>query len=378
MRWLAITCLLVASIMVAFAPRAAACWPPSDLGTCNALHVGAGVVQAADIPEPMAGVNRMGTEYECVQGNGFTQGPPDAASFQVIKNWSTSLNVVRVPLNQDCWLGINGAPAEYSGANYRNFIFNYVRTSLYGWYVILDLHWSTPPGAPLCTDNCQQPMPDMAHSVDFWTSVASTFKDYNTQVMFDLFNEPFPDGGQDSTAAWTCWRDGGTCSGVSYQVAGMQTLLNAVRAAGANNLVLLGGVDWSNSLSQWEAYRPTDPVDPVGNTYGLVTPSWHVYEGNSCSDVACYNSSILPLRQHGYAVLVTEMGTPTCDTAWERELLGWLDTNEGWHARATGYYLGWSWADGPSACSDLTLITDYTTGVPTQYGQIYYDWVQGR
>jgi endoglucanase len=50
------------------------------------------------------------------------------------------------------------------------------------------------------------PMPDMDHSVTFWQDVANTFKN-NTAVIFDLFNEPYPDSGAwDSTAGWTCWR----------------------------------------------------------------------------------------------------------------------------------------------------------------------------
>jgi aryl-phospho-beta-D-glucosidase BglC (GH1 family) len=41
--------------------------------------------------------------------------------------------------------------------------------------IILDLHW-TAPGTQPATG--QMPMPDMDHSLDFWTSVASTFKQY--------------------------------------------------------------------------------------------------------------------------------------------------------------------------------------------------------
>ena len=45
-------------------------------------------------------------------------------------------------------------------------------------------------------------------------------------------------------AAWQCWLNGGSaCSpGISYTVAGMQTLVNTVRAAGANNVIMLGGL----------------------------------------------------------------------------------------------------------------------------------------
>ena len=124
----------------------------------------------------------------CVQGWGLFDGPNDAASVQAIKAWAT--NAVRVPLNEDCWLGINGVPAAYAGSNYINAIVNYVNLlNQNGLYAILDLHW-TAPGTTKATG--QQPMPDQDHSPAFWSSVASTFKG-NSSVIFDLFNEPYPD-----------------------------------------------------------------------------------------------------------------------------------------------------------------------------------------
>ena len=78
-------------------------------------------------------------------------------------------------------------------------------------------------------------------------------------MILELFNEPFPDSNRDTVEAWSCWQQGGTCAGIDYAVAGMQQLVSAVREAGAMNLILLGGVQYSNSLSQWEASVPYDP-----------------------------------------------------------------------------------------------------------------------
>ena len=59
------------------------------------------------------------------------------------RSWKT--NAVRVPLNEDCWLGINGVDAAYGGANYRKAIGDYVtRLHAAGFVVILDLHWPRP------------------------------------------------------------------------------------------------------------------------------------------------------------------------------------------------------------------------------------------
>src|SRR5437763_767987 len=72
----------------------------------------------------LRGVNRSGTEYACVQGFGIFDGRSDEASVIAIASWH--INFVRVLLNEDCWLGINGVKPAYSGQNYRQAILNYV------------------------------------------------------------------------------------------------------------------------------------------------------------------------------------------------------------------------------------------------------------
>src|SRR5688572_4978895 len=63
----------------------------------------------------LRGVNRSGTEYQCTKdfGDGRIRhfdGPSDAASIDAIKSWR-GVNAVRVPLNEHCWLGVEGMPA---------------------------------------------------------------------------------------------------------------------------------------------------------------------------------------------------------------------------------------------------------------------------
>ena len=120
-------------------------------------------------------------------------------------------------MNEDCWLGINGVKSQYSGQNYISALESYVSMfTSQGFVVILDLHW-TAPGSQLATK--QLPMPDRDHAVDFWKSVAQKFSG-NDKVIFELFNEPFPDNGNwDSDNGWKCWRNGGSsCNGLNYQV----------------------------------------------------------------------------------------------------------------------------------------------------------------
>ena len=89
--------------------------------------------------------------------------------------------------------------------------------------------------------------------------MANAFKG-NDAVIFDLFNEPYPERATgNATTGWTCWRDGGTCPGIGYQVAGFQSLVNSVRATGATNIIMIGGLAYSNDLTQWlhvQADRP--------------------------------------------------------------------------------------------------------------------------
>jgi len=167
------------------------------------------------------------------------------------------INAVRIPLNEHCWLGINGVSPQQGGENYKRAVGDYVQRLLnHGLYVILDLHWTLNGGG---LAKGQQPMPNKEHSIAFWQSCASYFKDKHN-VIFDLFNEPYPNFGTlDYEGSWRCWRDGGWCPGVNYDVAGMQDMINAVRGVGANNVLILGGLSYANDLTKWLQYVPHDP-----------------------------------------------------------------------------------------------------------------------
>ena len=146
---------------------------------------GNALVGANGAPVQLTGVGRSGTEYACAGGWGFSDGPVDDASVSAMTGWG--INAVRVPLNEDCWLGISGAPATWSGSTYRAAVVNEVSTLLaHGMAVVLDLHF-TAPGAYLARS--QAPMPDADHSPAFWAGVASTFK-ATPGIAYELFNEP--------------------------------------------------------------------------------------------------------------------------------------------------------------------------------------------
>jgi hypothetical protein len=355
--------------VVVAAAKLDACEAPTDeaalTGYPEGLHVvGSHIEDSAGNQVTLRGVNRSGSEYKCVQSGGFFDGPCNEASTLALSSWK--VNAVRVPLNESCWLGINGAPAEYSGQNYKAAIQSYVkRLHKHNLIPILELHWATP-GAMLASS--QLPMPNIDHTPTLWKDVATTFAG-DKGVVFEPFNEPFPDGNKDTDVAWQCWRDGCMTTGrtVTYQAAGMQELVRAIRDSGADHLILLGGVQFSNGLSQWSAYQPTDPR-------GNLAASWHVYNNNPCADAACWNGAPASLASK-VPVVATEIGENDCQAAFITPLMQWLD-------QYGGHYLAWSWnVAGPCAAtaemkggSAFSLVTDYGSATPNSpYAQAFYD-----
>lgn len=330
--------------------------PPGD-GTAPALHVwGNKLVDADGTTHRMLGVNRSGGEFMCVQGYGIWDGPVDDAAIKAIADWKA--NAVRIPLNEECWLGLSNIKPEYAGDNYIAAVKDLVaRVEAHGMTPILELHWSHGQytgNSAGCSDvhaTCQKPMPDMQYTPSFWASVAGTFKD-DPAAVFDLFNEPYPDRAAPTlTQAWQCWRDGGDCPGIGYEVAGMQDLVDAVRGTGAKNVIMAGGLAYSNDLGQWLTYRPTDPT-------GNLVAAYHVYNFNTCASESCWNSTLAPVAAQ-VPLVAGEIGENTCSHGFTDQVMKWFDDRN-------LSYLGWTWntwdcSSGPSLISSFD-------GTPTAYG----------
>jgi len=121
------------------------------------------------------------------------------------------------------------------------------------------------------------------HSIAFWTSVANTYKS-NSNVMFELYNEPFFYALVSPTDEWKALMNGATLSyfpatsGTSnykningnWTSVGMQQMLDAIRATGATNVVLIGGTEFGNNLSGWLANTPSDQLNQI-------VAEWHPY-----------------------------------------------------------------------------------------------------
>jgi hypothetical protein len=334
--------------------------PPTGTptGPAPALHVsGNKLLTAAGAAHTLYGVNRSGGEFACIQGNGFWDGPMDQASIDAMRTWK--IRTVRVPLNEECWLGTADVPAAYGGTAYQNAVKAYVNLLVQnGITPIVEMHWNYglyTGNSSGCSDvkaTCQKPMPDAQYGPSFWTGVATAFKG-NDAVVFDLFNEPYPERATgDETSGWKCWRDGGTCAGITYQVAGFQTLVNSVRATGASNVILIGGLAYSNDLTQWLTYKPSDPLNNLAAFA-------HVYNFNTCANQSCWDSQFLPVAQ-SVPLTLTEIGENDCAHGFVDSLMNWADSH------GVGY-LGWTWntwdcSTGPSLISNFD-------GTATAYGQ---------
>jgi len=227
------------------------------------------------------------------------------------------------------------------------------------------------------------PMADADHSPTFWASVASNFKS-NGSVIFELFNEPYVGNNGNSTADWKCWRDGGSACSESFAIAGMQSLLYAVRGTGATNLVLLGGINYSNALGQWAAYKPSDTKSSSDSTaINNLAVAWHVYAGNWCEsnvspytcNAAAYSAQAGTLAQ-SYPIVATETGdndTPcsSANSTFVTDFMTWMDQ----HGQG---YTAWNYGAWGGDCSDYSLVTNEETGAATSYGAPIKTHLLGR
>ena len=219
-----------------------------------------------------------------------------------------------------------------------------------GLDVILDLHWSDKGVLGGCapTGGCQQKMPD-ANSVTFWSEVATQYQG-DGRVMFELYNEPHD-------VSWPVWKSGGLVDG--FQAVGMQTLYDTVRATGAQNLVVIGGLNWAYDLSGVAANRiagyniayATHPYESAGRGPETWGRSWG------------YLTDTDP-------VIVTEFGTlnnATCATAYSAQLIQYANTHAaGWTA--------WAWF--PGGCTFPAIIDDWA-GTPSAVGALVQEALLG-
>jgi endoglucanase len=355
----------------------------SPLGVGAAVHIEGGqFVNSSGTPVRLLGVDAVGTQQACI-GNPIVGATFNATEAAAIRAWH--VDAVRVLLNEDCWLGINGAPTNMSAASYQSEIEQWVSDlNADGIVAILDLHFSAP--GTILADR-QWPTADADHSLTFWTQVATTFKT-TPGVIFDVFNEPALDDPSPTASDWACWLSGCTTtvympnpsgpeptSGpqITYQAVGMQQLVNAVRATGADQPILISGFNYANDPCEvWQngvvggndtcTELEPEPSDPDNQ----LAMSFHSYEWDLCVTVACWGpiASLAALR--GMPLIFTEFGEDDCNGSFSNTLMTWADQHD-------VSYLASEWAvRNVSSCTpgtsdmgaDLALLNDWS-GTPS-------------
>jgi|SRR5579872_899435 len=295
------------------------------------------LVTGAGRPIQLRGVNRSGTEYACVQGWGIFDGPSDASSLAAIAAWH--VNIVRVLLNEDCWLGLNGVKPAYSGAAYRKAIVSYVELlHRHGMYAEVSLIWAAP-GKYLATS--QPAAPDESHSPAMWASMAATFA-HDPDVILAPWGE--------TTVGWRCFMRTGCDDEASYgprdafyRTASMQQAVDVMRKAGFHGVISIPCIDYANACgempdgtyydgSSWLRSRPHDP------DHQLVAEA-HVYGKNLCDTVACLDSSMAPVAKVA-PLIFGETGetydASDCGSAYISTFMNWADRH------GVGYE-AWTW-----------------------------------
>jgi hypothetical protein len=266
-----------------------------------------------------------------------------------------AVNAVRIPLNEDCWLGINGVKPAFAGANYRRAIVNYVRLlHRYGMYAELSLMWAAPGSYKA---SYQPGSPDADHSPAMWASMARTFKN-DPNVVLAPWGETIVNA--------NCFLKGGTCEATfgpgntPYKTAGMQQAVNVMRAAGYRGVISIPGLDYANDLGHWLSHMPRDPRRQ------LIAEA-HIYGKNTCSSAACFDRTIAPVARR-VPVIFGETGETydgsSCGSSHIAAFMSWAD------AHGVGYE-AWTWDTWHNCAS---LISSYG-GTPAN---AYARWVRAH
>jgi aryl-phospho-beta-D-glucosidase BglC (GH1 family) len=258
-----------------------------------------------------------------------------AHDFQLMAGWKA--NVVRLAMFQDYWL----PGSQYYDATYADTVDKAVHwAEAAGMDVILDLHWSDKGVLGSCDHtlpanmmSCQQIMADV-NSKTFWSQVAAKYAS-DGRVQFELYNEPHD-------VSWDVWKSGGMTGG--FMVVGMQELYDTVRAAGANNLVIIGGLNYAYDLSGVKTHRIS------GYNIAYAT---HPYASSGSSSGWPVNWGYLTATD---PVIVTEFGdrstdaSGACSSNFVGQLIPYADQH---HASWTA----WAWF--PGGCTFPSIITDW-------------------
>jgi Cellulase (glycosyl hydrolase family 5) len=295
------------------------------------------------------------------------------------------INVVRVTLNEDCWLGVNGLPLDGNAAGYRAAVLNYIDLLRDNGLYVMPVVEVFAPGTQKSISIDY--MPDASHMPALWMSLAGALKadhgiifDPVTEVAMASWNNPQPS----PAGEWNCWLNGCTLDSVyagapRYSAVGIQSLVNTIRATGATQPIVLGGIDYNADLTQLLSHLPTDPQHQL-------IASAHVYDFAIGSSVdAMFVNQLEPLAKQ-LPVILGELGEQNCNSgaasytnhvlslingeAVKGNIFGVLE----WTWNTGG---GWQCPTGPDGEAGPLLISNYN-GTPTVMGNVFRNWLWSK
>jgi len=251
----------------------------------------------------------------------------------VQRMWATGANVIRFAVSEGYWLSTH----PQFNPNYQAYVDRAIQWTLQNdMAAIIDLHWSGNPAA-------QQQMADR-DSITFWQQVANKYKG-DGRVIFELYNEPHD-------VSTTVWRNGGG------NFVGMQQMYDAIRAAGANNLVLAGGLDFANDL---DSLLPAMQLTGINVAY--VTHPYRWKNPPSGYDGAAATFPVFA-TEFGDAA-AGGIGPQDCGTAaYSNAINDFTRMGVSWTS--------WAWTVAPERCAFPALLDKYD-GTPTPPGRVVLD-----
>jgi endoglucanase len=283
--------------------------PPSNRDLVGPLRTSGTQVLDANGPVVLRGIHRVGLESWVTPYN------LNRYDLLQVKRWGG--NVVRLAVSSTLW---PTDPCGRGSVDYQRTLDGAVGAiTAAGMAAIIDLHFSA---ISPCGQNGPQKMADNS-ALNFWRDVANRYKS-NGLVLFDLFNEPH----EINDAVWL--RGGLVYEGnSSFRAVGMQTLYDAVRATGAQNVVITTGNGWGghvpyklvtgyNVVLGTHAYTCTHSLDSWNCQPDPLNPPPHLGDFDSAATAA------------NVPVMISEFGWPdSADGRYIRNVVAYAQA-KGW------------------------------------------------
>ncbi|MFH1500206.1 MAG: cellulase family glycosylhydrolase [Verrucomicrobiota bacterium] len=274
------------------------------------------------------------------------------STLVVIDDWKAT--GIRLPVKDIYWFG-KSPEQEDGGKAYRELVDAIIILAANrGVYVVLDLHHYRAP---------------KEEHIAFWTDAATRYRNHPA-VLFDLLNEPHG-------ISWDVWRDGGFVSErkagadednflsdeekvkakLGFRSPGMQRMVEVVRATGARNVIVAGGLDYAYDLSGiLKGYALTDTAEGNGIMYAS-----HIYPWKRD-----WQGKMLDIAAH-HPILIGEVGADNRKQPWEKaenfvQPETWVPDMLGLIQKHRLNWTGWSFH--PKAGPRMLLDWRYT---PTPY-----------